>query len=154
MTSEGTAERVLRLLFLLQRRPMWRAAELAAELGVTARSIRRDVERLRALGYPVRAAAGVGGGYQLGSGARMPPLLLDDEEAIATAMALRLGAGGTVAGAGEAAPVGRHGGGPRLEDATDQQIAWFRDRLVKALSDPGSHVLLDEVTTKLLLDSG
>ncbi|HLU60087.1 MAG TPA: YafY family protein [Pseudonocardia sp.] len=103
MTVEATTERVLRLLALLQRRPSWTAAELAAELGVTDRSVRRDVERLRALGYPVHATAGVGGGYQLGAGTRLPPLLLDDEEAIATAVSLRMASGGTVAGAGEAA---------------------------------------------------
>jgi len=103
VTVEATTERVLRLLALLQRRPSWTATELATELGVTDRSVRRDVERLRALGYPVHATAGVGGGYQLGAGTRLPPLLLDDEEAIATAVSLRLAAGGTVAGAGEAA---------------------------------------------------
>ncbi|QYN39199.1 YafY family transcriptional regulator [Pseudonocardia sp. DSM 110487] len=102
MSVEATTERVLRLLALLQRRPSWTAAELAAELGVTDRSVRRDVERLRALGYPVHATAGVGGGYQLGAGSRLPPLLLD-EEAIATAVSLRMASGGTVAGAGEAA---------------------------------------------------
>lgn len=103
MTVEGTTERVLRALALLQRRPSWTAAELAAELGVTDRSVRRDMERLRALGYPVHATAGVGGGYQLGAGTQLPPLLFDDEEAIATAVSLRLAAGGTVTGAGEAA---------------------------------------------------
>jgi predicted DNA-binding transcriptional regulator YafY len=101
--TEGTTERVLRLLTLLQRRPVWTGPELAAELGVTDRCIRRDVERLRALGYPVNATQGVGGGYQLGAGQQLPPLLLDDEEAIATAVSLRLAAGGTVAGASEAA---------------------------------------------------
>jgi predicted DNA-binding transcriptional regulator YafY len=103
VTVEATTERVLRLLALLQRRPSWTAAGLAAELGVTDRSVRRDVERLRALGYPVHATAGVGGGYRLGAGTRLPPLLLDDEEAIATAVSLRLASGGTIAGAGEAA---------------------------------------------------
>lgn len=103
MTVEATTERVLRLLALLQRRPSWTATDLAAELGVTDRSIRRDVERLRALGYPVHATAGVGGGYRLGAGTRLPPLLFDDEEAIAAAVSLRLAAGGTVTGAGEAA---------------------------------------------------
>jgi len=103
MSETGTTERVLRLLALLQQRPVWTGPELAERLGVTTRSIRRDVERLRALGYPVNAAQGVGGGYQLGAGKALPPLLLDDEEAIATAVSLRLAAGGTVAGASEAA---------------------------------------------------
>ena len=103
MAEIGTTERVLRLLALLQQRPVWSGPELAERLGVTTRSIRRDVERLRALGYPVNAAQGVGGGYQLGAGKALPPLLLDDEEAIATAVSLRLAAGGTVAGASEAA---------------------------------------------------
>ncbi|MBM0275949.1 helix-turn-helix transcriptional regulator [Micromonospora tarensis] len=103
MTVEATTERVLRLLALLQRRPTWTAADLAAELRVTDRCVRRDVRRLRTLGYPVRAVPGVGGGYQLGAGTRLPPLLLDDEEAIATAVSLRLASGGTVAGAAEAA---------------------------------------------------
>ena len=103
MTVEATTERVLRLLALLQHRSSWTAAELAAELRVTDRSVRRDVERLRAVGYPVHSTAGVGGGYQLGAGTRLPPLLLDDEEAIATAVSLRMASGGTVAGAGEAA---------------------------------------------------
>ncbi|MGI5239663.1 helix-turn-helix transcriptional regulator [Dactylosporangium sp. CA-139066] len=103
MSVEGTTERVLRLLALLQRRSSWTATELAEQLRVTDRSVRRDVERLRALGYPVHATPGAGGGYRLGAGTRLPPLLLDDEEAIATAVSLRLASAGTVAGAGEAA---------------------------------------------------
>jgi predicted DNA-binding transcriptional regulator YafY len=99
----GTTARVLRLLDLLQSRPVWSGTQLAERLGVTTRSIRRDVERLRDLGYPVNAAHGAGGGYQLGAGRRLPPLLLDDEEAVAVAVCLRLAAGGTVEGLGEAA---------------------------------------------------
>jgi predicted DNA-binding transcriptional regulator YafY len=99
----GTTERVLRLLGLLQQRPVWSGPELAERLGVTTRSIRRDVERLRGLGYPVHAAQGVGGGYQLGGGRGLPPLLLDDSEAVAVAVSLRMAAGGTVSGASEAA---------------------------------------------------
>jgi predicted DNA-binding transcriptional regulator YafY len=103
MGDPGTTERVLTLLGLLQQRRVWTGPELADRLGVTTRSIRRDIERLRALGYPVNAAQGAGGGYQLGAGRALPPLLLDDEEAIATAVSLRLAALGSVAGASEAA---------------------------------------------------
>lgn len=101
--TAGTTERVLRLLTLLQRRAVWTGPALAEELGVTDRCIRRDVERLRALGYPVNATQGVGGGYQLGAGKQLPPLLLDDDEAIATVVSLLLAAGGTVSGASDAA---------------------------------------------------
>ncbi|MEI8408836.1 MULTISPECIES: helix-turn-helix transcriptional regulator [unclassified Kribbella] len=103
MDERGTTERVLTLLGLLQQRQVWTGPELADRLGVTPRTVRRDVERLRALGYPVHASQGVGGGYQLGAGQDLPPLLLDDEEAIATAVSLLAGAGGAVAGAGDAA---------------------------------------------------
>lgn len=100
--SETTA-RVLQLLGLLQSRRVWTSQELAARLNVTTRSVRRDVERLRDLGYPVHASTGHGGGYQLGAGAALPPLLLDPEEAVAMAVCLRLAAGGSVAGVGESA---------------------------------------------------
>jgi predicted DNA-binding transcriptional regulator YafY len=93
-----TSARLLRLLSLLQSRRDWPGPELAGRLGVTARTVRRDVERLRALGYPVHAAPGTAGGYRLGAGAALPPLLLDDEEAVAVALCLRTGAGGSVEG--------------------------------------------------------
>ena len=98
-----TTGRVLQLLGLLQSRRVWTGAELAQRLGVTGRSVRRDVERLRELGYPVQASTGHGGGYQLGAGAALPPLLLDGDEAVAMAVCLRLAAGGSVAGIGESA---------------------------------------------------
>ncbi|MGY4719681.1 helix-turn-helix transcriptional regulator [Naumannella huperziae] len=98
-----TTERVLQLLGLLQQRPVWSGPELAERLGVTTRCIRRDVTRLRELGYPVHAAHGAAGGYQLGRGRTLPPLLLDDAEAVAVAVALAQTAGGSVAGAGEGA---------------------------------------------------
>jgi predicted DNA-binding transcriptional regulator YafY len=98
-----TTSRVLQLLGLLQSRRVWTGEELAERLGVTTRSVRRDVERLRELGYPVHASKGQGGGYQLGAGAALPPLLLDPDEAVAMAVCLRLAAGGTVAGVGESA---------------------------------------------------
>ena len=98
-----TTSRVLQLLGLLQSRRVWTGEELAERLGVTTRSVRRDVERLRDLGYPVHASKGHGGGYQLGAGAALPPLLLDPDEAVAMAVCLRLAAGGSVAGVGESA---------------------------------------------------
>ncbi|MEV0358452.1 YafY family protein [Nocardia sp. NPDC050697] len=91
--ARGTTERVLILLGLLQQRRVWTGDELAERLGVTPRTVRRDVERLRGIGYPVRAEHGIGGGYQLGPGQELPPLLLDDAEAIATAVALLAGTG-------------------------------------------------------------
>lgn len=90
--------RMLRLLSLLQTRRHWSAPELSDRLGVSARTIRRDVERLRTLGYPVAALAGVHGGYRLAAGRDLPPLLLDDEEAVAIAVGLRTAAGGSVVG--------------------------------------------------------
>ncbi len=93
-----TSARLLRLLSLLQARRDWTGPTLAERLGVTARTVRNDVTRLRGLGYPVHATPGVAGGYRLGAGAQLPPLLLDDEEAVAVAVGLRTAAGGTVAG--------------------------------------------------------
>ena len=102
-SSPGPTERVLALLALLQQRQTWSGSELAERLGTTTRTVRRDVDRLRELGYPVNATQGVAGGYRLGAGRALPPLLLDDAEAVAVAVSLRLAAGGTVAGASEAA---------------------------------------------------
>jgi predicted DNA-binding transcriptional regulator YafY len=93
-----TSARLLRLLSLLQARRDWTSAELATRLGVTTRTIRSDIGRLRGLGYPVEARPGVAGGYRLGTGGALPPLLLDDEEAVAVAIGLRTAAGGSVAG--------------------------------------------------------
>ena len=98
---QETSARLLRVLSLLQMRREWTGAELADRLGVTTRTVRRDVDKLRSLGYPVNAAPGVAGGYQLGAGAALPPLLLDDEEAIAVAVGLRSAAGGSIAGIAE-----------------------------------------------------
>ena len=77
-----TSARLLRLLSLLQSRRDWTGTELADRLGVGLRTLRRDIDRLRDLGYPVDATPGVAGGYRLGVGAALPPLLLDDEEAV------------------------------------------------------------------------
>ena len=96
-----TSARLLRLLSLLEARRDWTGPQLAERLGVTTRTVRNDIERLRSLGYPVDAAPGVSGGYRLGLGATLPPLLLDDDEAVAVAIGLRTAAGGAVAGIGE-----------------------------------------------------
>ncbi|MEV6314839.1 YafY family protein [Streptomyces sp. NPDC051776] len=93
-----TSARLLRLLSLLQTHREWSGADLADRLSVTTRTVRRDVDRLRELGYPVHASPGTGGGYQLGAGAELPPLLLDDEEAVAVAVGLRTVAGGGIEG--------------------------------------------------------
>ena len=86
-----TAARMLALLGLLQARSDWTGAELAARLGVTDRTIRNDVDRLRGLGYPVDAVRGPGGRYRLGVGTKLPPLLLEPDEAVAVAVGLRAG---------------------------------------------------------------
>ncbi|WP_327680846.1 helix-turn-helix transcriptional regulator [Kitasatospora sp. NBC_00458] len=96
-----TSARLLRLLSLLQTRRAWPGSELAERLGVSGRTVRNDIERLRELGYPVDATRGTTGGYRLGAGAAMPPLLLDDEEAVAVTVALRTAAQGAVPGAEE-----------------------------------------------------
>jgi predicted DNA-binding transcriptional regulator YafY len=93
-----TSAWLLRLLSLLQARRDWTGTELAARLGVTTRTIRNDMDRLRGLGYPVDARPGVAGGYRLGTGGALPPLLLDDEEAVAVAIGLRAAASGSIVG--------------------------------------------------------
>src|SRR5579871_417022 len=97
-----TSIRLLRLLSLFQARRYWSGLELSERLEVTARTLRRDVDRLRSLGYPVHSTSGAAGGYQLGAGATLPPLLLDDEEAVAVAVGLRTASSGSVAGIEEA----------------------------------------------------
>ena len=93
-----TSARLLRLLSLLQMRRDWPGGELAERLAVTTRTVRNDIARLRELGYPVEASPGVAGGYRLGAGAALPPLLLDDEEAVAVAISLHTATTGSVAG--------------------------------------------------------
>jgi predicted DNA-binding transcriptional regulator YafY len=97
-----TPSRLLRLLSLLQTPREWPGSELSARTGVSARTVRRDIDRLRELGYPVEATMGAAGGYRLTSGAAMPPLILDDEEAVAIAVGLRAAAGQAIEGIEEA----------------------------------------------------
>jgi predicted DNA-binding transcriptional regulator YafY len=97
----NTSTRMLRLLSLLQTHRYWPGAELAGRLQVSPRTLRRDVDRLRELGYPVRAQRGVEGGYQLAAGAALPPLVVDDEEAVALAVGLQAAAESAVEGIAE-----------------------------------------------------
>lgn len=90
--------RALALLSLLQTHRHWSGVELADRLGVSERTVRRDVDRLRTLGYPVEATPGVDGGYQLAAGSHLPPLVVDDDEAVALAVGLRAAAGASVEG--------------------------------------------------------
>ncbi|GAB2959338.1 YafY family protein [Micromonospora polyrhachis] len=97
----NTSTRTLRLLSLLQARRYWPGRELAERLGVSARTLRRDIDRLRGLGYPVQTQRGVDGGYQLAAGAALPPLVIDDEEAVALAIGLQVAAQSAVEGIAE-----------------------------------------------------
>ena len=101
MTTD-TPARLLQLLSLLQTPREWPGGELSERLGVSRRTVRRDIDRLRELGYPVQATKGTDGGYRLVAGKAMPPLVLDDEEAVAIAVGLRAGAGHAVEGVDEA----------------------------------------------------
>lgn len=97
----SSSSRLLRVLSLLQTRSHWAGGELAERLEVHPRTLRRDIDRLRQLGYPIHASSGVAGGYAFRAGQALPPLMLDDEEAQAVAIALRIAAAGTVSGVEE-----------------------------------------------------
>ena len=96
----NTSARMLRLLSLLQTHRYWPGEELAGRLEVSGRTLRRDIDRLRELGYVVDAARGVAGGYQLRAGGQLPPLLLEDDEAVAIAVGLRTASAASVTGVG------------------------------------------------------
>jgi predicted DNA-binding transcriptional regulator YafY len=133
-----TAGRLLRLLPLLTARPSWRGDELAARLGVTTRTIRRDIDRLRELGYPVHAIPGRRGGYTLGpGGTRLPPLLLDEDSAVAVALGLRVAAADpALRGSQEAAA--------RAAAAIDQVLPSRLRRRVEALTVATVPLIPDE----------
>jgi predicted DNA-binding transcriptional regulator YafY len=116
-TMANTSSRTLRLLSLLQNHRFWPGAELAERLGVSPRTLRRDVDRLRELGYPVTAQPGVDGGYQLVPGAALPPLVVDDDEAVALAIGLRLATQGAATQENAARPATGEGG--TEQDAAD-----------------------------------
>jgi predicted DNA-binding transcriptional regulator YafY len=97
-----TSARLLRLLSLFQAQRYWSGADLSHRLEVTSRTLRRDIDRLRSLGYPVHSTSGAAGGYELGAGKTVPPLLLDDDEAVAVALGLSTAASGSISGMEEA----------------------------------------------------
>lgn len=134
-----TSARLLRILAVLQQRPEWTGPELADRLGVTGRTVRRDVERLRELGYPVDSVPGRAGGYRLGRGTALPPLLLEDGEAVAVAIGLRAAATGSVTGLEDAALTAL----TRLENLLPARL-WKRVQAVHestvALLAPGEQV--------------
>src|SRR3984885_3440525 len=118
----NTSSRTLRLLSLLQTQRYWPGLELAERLEVSARTLRRDIDRLRELGYPVQAHPGVDGGYQLAAGAVLPPLVIDDEEAVVIAVGLQLAAQGAQ-GRGRADREGRAGEVSAVAEASARALA-------------------------------
>src|SRR3954447_9096970 len=130
-----TSARLLALLSLLQQRREWSGPELAGRLEVGPRTIRRDVEKLRELGYPIEAAPGVAGGYRLAAGAQMPPLLLDDSEAVAVGVGLRRRASGSISGIEESSVRAL----AKIEQILPNRL---RDR-VRALGDATSSFSVD-----------
>ncbi len=130
-----TSARLLALLSLLQVRREWTGQELADRLEVGPRTIRRDVDKLRSLGYPVEAAPGVAGGYRLGAGGELPPLLLDDAEAVAVAVGLRTAASGSIEGIEETSV--------RALAKLEQVLPTRLRRRVSALSDATSSFSFD-----------
>jgi predicted DNA-binding transcriptional regulator YafY len=126
-----TPARLLQLLSLLQTPREWPGSELARRLEVTPRTIRRDIDRLRELGYPVEATMGTAGGYRLVAGSAMPPLLLDDDEAVAIAVGLRAATGQTIAGIEESAVRAL----TKLEQVLPSRLR-HRVRTIGAATDP------------------
>jgi predicted DNA-binding transcriptional regulator YafY len=141
-----TSTRLLRLLTLLQSRRHWTSAELADRLGVTTRTIRNDVDRLRELDYPVEARPGVAGGYRLGAGGSLPPLVLDDDEVVAVALGLRSAASGSIAGIEEASVRALAKLLPILPSRLRHRVSTLRSYAIP-MSSPGSPVDADVLTT-------
>jgi predicted DNA-binding transcriptional regulator YafY len=130
-----TSARLLSLLSLLQMRREWAGQELADRLEVGPRTIRRDIDKLRSLGYPIESAPGAAGGYRLGSGAQLPPLLLEDAEAVAVAVGLRTAAAGSIAGIEETSV--------RALAKLEQVLPSRLRRQVRALGDVTSSLSFD-----------
>jgi predicted DNA-binding transcriptional regulator YafY len=142
-----TPARLLRLLSLLQTPRDWPGSELAERLQVSRRTIRRDIQRLRDLGYPVQATMGAVGGYRLVAGTAMPPLLLDDEEAVAVAVGLRTAANGTVTGIEEASIRAL----AKLEQVLPSRLRYRVSALHSVtLPLPGAQALVDPVVLTVI----
>ncbi len=141
-----TSARLLRLLSLLQSQRDWTGTELAERLGVTTRTVRKDVGRLRDLGYPVDARLGVAGGYRLGRGGSLPPLLLDDEEAVAVAVGLRTAAGSAIAGMEDASVRALM----KLQQVLPSKLRHRTRAFEAALQAPASGPLVDPEVLTLL----
>ncbi|MEV6699722.1 YafY family protein [Streptomyces sp. NPDC051453] len=144
-----TSARLLRLLSLLQARREWSGADLADRLGVTPRTVRRDVDRLRGLGYPVDASPGTGGGYRMGAGAELPPLLLDDDEAVAVAVGLRTSADQGVEGIGETSVRALSKLEQVLPDRLRRRVSALNAFTVPMLRGPGPSDVDPSVLTEL-----
>jgi predicted DNA-binding transcriptional regulator YafY len=140
-----TSARLLRLLTMLQTRRSWAGPDLAERLEVTARTLRRDVDRLRSLGYPVHSTSGTAGGYSLGAGAALPPLMLEDDEGIAVALALQTAAGSSVSGIEDAAQRALSKLEQVLPNRLRRRIKTMRSSIVR-LSDTGPTVDLSSVS--------
>ncbi|ANJ28441.1 helix-turn-helix transcriptional regulator [Agromyces aureus] len=143
-----TSARLLALLSLLQSRPRWPGSELAERLGVTTRTIRNDIDRLRELGYPVDAARGRDGHYTLAAGATLPPLLLDDEEAVAVAIGLRAGVG--VGGIEESSARALTKLEQVLPHRLRRQVSAIHDAMSRGPENTGSNVEDPEVDSATL----
>src|SRR5579872_453156 len=141
-----TSARLLRLLSLFQGRRYWSGQDLADRLEVTARTLRRDVDKLRSLGYPIHSTSGVEGGYQLGAGSTMPPLLLDDEEAVAVALGLRSAATGAVEGIEEASVRALS----KIEQILPQRLARRVAAMQSAIVTARSHSSVDARTLSVI----
>ncbi len=144
----STSARMLALLGLLQTRSDWTGNELADRLAVTDRTIRNDVERLRELGYPVEAVRGPGGYYRLGVGTKLPPLLLDDDEAIAVAVGLRAGTG--ISGIEESSTRALVKLEHVLPHRLRREVAAIRDSTSRAPENTGSNIEDPEIDPALL----
>ncbi len=152
MSNDPTG-RALQLLSLLQTHRLWSGSELAERLGTTERTVRRDVDRLRDLGYPVDASPGRDGGYRLAAGAHLPPLLFDDDEAVAVVVGLRAAAGSTIAGIEETAVRALAKVEQALPDRLRRRVSALNDSVVSLQRAHRGDSVVDPETLSLLVSA-